>query len=146
MNKWAGVRQNGMVYTTVTFSDDAYEPPANPDGSYYVRIAIDIDDATIVKSYYNTATNEFTPLPPKPADGFYQFDLNSTAWVPDVSMYRREALRIRQKLLAESDYTQLPDSPTINKTEWADYRQALRDITMQPGYPVTVNWPISPQA
>lgn len=30
-------------------------------------------------------------------------------------------------------------------TVWADYRQALRDITKQPGFPLTVDWPVPPQ-
>tara|TARA_Y100001973_G_C5165284_1_gene315767 strand:+ start:373 stop:606 length:234 start_codon:yes stop_codon:yes gene_type:complete len=43
-----------------------------------------------------------------------------------------EALRIeRNKLLEKSDWTQSNDSPLSDtkKTEWATYRQALRDIT-----------------
>tara|TARA_X000001382_G_C3111369_1_gene160023 strand:- start:13 stop:237 length:225 start_codon:yes stop_codon:yes gene_type:complete len=43
-----------------------------------------------------------------------------------------EALRIhRNKLLQESDWTVMPDSPLLDskKTEWKTYRQALRDIT-----------------
>lgn len=34
----------------------------------------------------------------------------------------------RDVQLAQSDWTQLPDVST-NKTAWAQYRQALRDIT-----------------
>ena len=36
----------------------------------------------------------------------------------------------RDILLAQSDWTQMPDSPlsTQKKTEWATYRQALRDF------------------
>tara|TARA_B110000977_G_C10778932_1_gene377782 strand:- start:200 stop:481 length:282 start_codon:yes stop_codon:yes gene_type:complete len=36
----------------------------------------------------------------------------------------------RNKLLVESDWTQVVDSPltTANKTQWATYRQALRDL------------------
>lgn len=37
---------------------------------------------------------------------------------------------IRNTLLAQSDWTQLPDSPLTDakRAEWATYRQALRDI------------------
>ena len=36
----------------------------------------------------------------------------------------------RDSLLTESDWTQMPDSPLTDakKTEWATYRQALRDL------------------
>ena len=37
----------------------------------------------------------------------------------------------RQPLLDSSDWTQLSDSPLLNKEAWAVYRQALRDITLQ---------------
>ena len=43
-----------------------------------------------------------------------------------------EALRIhRNKLLQESDWTVMPDSPLSDskKDEWKTYRQKLRDIT-----------------
>jgi hypothetical protein len=46
-----------------------------------------------------------------------------------------ERMRIqRDRLLAESDWTQLPDS-SADKQAWADYRQALRDLpaTWTPG-------------
>jgi len=43
----------------------------------------------------------------------------------------------RDRLLAESDWTQMPDSPltTEKKAEWATYRQALRDITDDADFP-----------
>jgi len=37
----------------------------------------------------------------------------------------------RDRLLAESDWTQMPDSPLTEsqKSSWATYRQSLRDMT-----------------
>jgi hypothetical protein len=49
----------------------------------------------------------------------------------------------RNKRLNASDWTQLGDSP-VNKTEWAVYRQQLRDITEQASFPYDVEWPQSP--
>ena len=45
--------------------------------------------------------------------------------------------------LAECDWTQVADSP-VDKAAWATYRQALRDITTQDGFPWNVTWPDSP--
>jgi len=41
-----------------------------------------------------------------------------------------EVKHYRQMMLQDSDWTQVPDSPlsSSKKTEWATYRQALRDI------------------
>ena len=52
----------------------------------------------------------------------------------------------RNRLLYESDWTQLPNGPLSSElqTAWATYRQALRDITAQPGFPTDVVWPTSP--
>ena len=49
----------------------------------------------------------------------------------------------RNRLLSECDWTQLPDS-TANQQAWANYRQALRDISSQPGFPGAVEWPHDP--
>ncbi len=49
----------------------------------------------------------------------------------------------RNARLAECDWTQLADAPT-NHAEWAVYRQALRDVPEQSGFPWNVIWPVSP--
>jgi hypothetical protein len=49
----------------------------------------------------------------------------------------------RTQKLSDSDWTQIADS-TADKTAWATYRQALRDITSQAGFPWTITWPDAP--
>ena len=49
----------------------------------------------------------------------------------------------RNQRLAECDWTQLTDAP-VNHTTWATYRQALRDVTNQAGFPWNVQWPEAP--
>ena len=49
----------------------------------------------------------------------------------------------RNTKLSESDWTQIADS-TADKAAWATYRQALRDITIQNGFPWTIDWPVNP--
>jgi hypothetical protein len=61
------------------------------------------------------------------------------------SRIEEENLRVkRNQLLAQSDWTQLPDVPLETKEAWAVYRQALRDITEQEGYPFNIVWPTPP--
>lgn len=55
-----------------------------------------------------------------------------------------EARRYRNQLLASSDWTQLPDVPQTLKDAWATYRQTLRNITSQSGFPQNIVWPIQP--
>jgi hypothetical protein len=49
----------------------------------------------------------------------------------------------RNTKLSASDWTQVADAP-IDKAAWATYRQALRDITAQSGFPWTITWPAQP--
>ena len=53
----------------------------------------------------------------------------------------------RNRLLTESDWTQLIDSPFSNDSNgvWQAYRQALRDLPSQEGFPYNVTWPTKPE-
>ena len=52
----------------------------------------------------------------------------------------------RNSLLAQSDWTQMPDSPLSDsvKQKWADYRQALRDFPASWTPADTANFPDQP--
>ena len=54
--------------------------------------------------------------------------------------------RERNLLLQQSDWTQLPDVSLTEeqKGNWVTYRQQLRDITNQPGFPDNIIWPTQP--
>lgn len=49
----------------------------------------------------------------------------------------------RNERLSSCDWTQLPDAP-VDASVWSNYRQQLRDITDQAGFPWNVQWPVSP--
>jgi len=49
----------------------------------------------------------------------------------------------RTDKLKGSDWTQVADAP-VDQAAWATYRQALRDITAQPGFPWDTQWPDAP--
>ena len=49
----------------------------------------------------------------------------------------------RNMLLTQSDWTQLADAP-VDNLAWAVYRQSLRDITLQAGFPFDVIFPVIP--
>ena len=53
--------------------------------------------------------------------------------------------RERDRLLAESDWTQQPDAPA-DTAAWAKYRQALRDLPAKTDDPEAVKWPKAPGA
>ena len=49
----------------------------------------------------------------------------------------------RNGRLSDSDWTQLSDAP-VDAASWATYRQDLRDITSQAGFPHDITWPAEP--
>ena len=49
----------------------------------------------------------------------------------------------RNTRLAACDWTQLPDAP-VDRQAWATYRQELRDVSSQTGFPWNVVWPSEP--
>jgi len=58
----------------------------------------------------------------------------------------REARIRRDALLAECDWVALRAIETgESSTGWLEYRQALRDITMQSGFPHDIAWPEVPK-
>jgi hypothetical protein len=66
-----------------------------------------------------------------------------------VDVQRREAAvnarTFRNMRLAASDWTQLPDVPVwVDVQAWRVYRQKLRDVPQQEGFPLSINWPDVP--
>lgn len=55
-----------------------------------------------------------------------------------------EVRQERNAVLAACDWTQLADAP-VDRNAWAIYRQALRDIPKQTGFPWNIDWPIAPK-
>ena len=49
----------------------------------------------------------------------------------------------RDSKLAATDWMALSD--VTMSPEWAAYRQALRDVTDQVGFPETITWPVKPE-
>ena len=68
-------------------------------------------------------------------------------WVIDNKIVSLETKSKRFRLLSESDWTDTVSAQTRlpNYQQWQDYRQALRDIPQQSGYPENVIWPEQPQ-
>jgi hypothetical protein len=63
--------------------------------------------------------------------------------LPDTSAAAAAIRAERDSLLTASDWTQVIDAP-VDQAAWATYRQALRDIPQQAGFPWTITWPVKP--
>lgn len=82
-----------------------------------------------MRQIINCATGEVTIIPPTPEE------LLEEAW----DFLRAE----RNSRLSSSDWTQNPDSP-VDKSAWATYRQALRDLPANTTDPQNPVWPVPP--
>jgi hypothetical protein len=78
---------------------------------------------------------------------------NPNVWIVKLSDEEKEAIAYeskanevraeRDQLLVASDWTQVLDAP-VNQEAWAEYRQALRDVPQQDGFPWDVEFPAKP--
>lgn len=86
------------------------------------------------------------------AEDFQRFGLSvriveEDAPVPSMLAIASSVRIERDRLLSESDYYVMPDYPATEDGLLAvrAYRQALRDVTNQAGFPVSVTWPDKPE-
>lgn len=77
-------------------------------------------------------------------DGGYQIIQNPEPDASEISMRVRAK---RDRLITETDYYLMPDYPSNpqNLEELKVYRQALRDLPVQEGFPRNVRWPAVPK-
>jgi hypothetical protein len=97
---------------------------------------------------FNPATQNLNQVNPILVDGEWLQAWEVTDFSSEEIAERTEAKAAevradRNQRLAACDWTQLPDSPADHEA-WAVYRQALRDLTSQAGFPWNINWPEEP--
>lgn len=81
-------------------------------------------------------------LPTEPDYPCY-FDYTAEAWVWDDAQSWADLRAKRDRLLAASDWTQVPDAP-VDQQAWATYRQSLRDLPANTTDPRNPVWPTRP--
>jgi hypothetical protein len=110
----------------------------------------ELEVSILLNSYYNN--NEFKQLPEKPSN-YHIWNLETEQWEEPENyqqlLFNEAAGKVkqeRQRLLATTDWTDTVSASTRleNYNEWQSYRQQLRDITTQEGYPFNVVWPTQP--
>ena len=79
---------------------------------------------------------------------WHKYHFESKQWIQDkpIEAIESEIKVQRKQLLLDSDWTQLTNNPltTAQQASWATYRQELRDIPSQSGFPFAVIWPTPP--
>jgi len=113
---------------------------------------LEIPDAIDTGMFYvDILSKNLVAIPDQPSS-YHKFDYLTKTWqdtrteAQKFQQASREILNQRKQLLQDTDWLVIRamDTGTQIAANWQTYRQALRDITQQPGYPFTVNWPQPP--
>lgn len=107
-----------------------------------------LDTKVLLGEIYSSGWIDDSGWHPVPGDApspWHEFDFTTKQWVDQRTLDEAwTTVRFeRDRRLLASDWTQLPDVPLTTKEAWAVYRQALRDITLQPD-PFNIAWPVAP--
>lgn len=117
----------------------------NTDLSFYGVYEVEVEDAPAVdEKNYNTVRSEI----PVEVSGKWvlQWYVVEKTEEEKQTYYDGFAQKVRSKrdaLLQESDWvvSKAYEIGEAVPTNWATYRQALRDVTLQGGFPYSVIWP-----
>lgn len=109
-------------------SDWAMESPLELGTGKYIMPA----NSTVLNPFDNILVN----------GGEWRFD--GEQWIEDRRPPDIDPRFLRNALLSASDWTQIADAP-VDASVWRKYRQDLRDVPQQEGYPFDIAWPDIPK-
>lgn len=116
------------------------------DGEHYLGFTETLDDST-----HYVKSGNLIKYPPRPSK-YHEFNYTADEWVADrselevVKQVTAEIRVRRDQLLKSTDWVVLRAFETgvsVDKA-WLDYRQALRDITLQEDL-LNIIWPETPK-
>lgn len=119
----------------IVFPDTVTDQFLNDIGLYELTVS---DQPKLEESYL---TSHYVDVEVNQRDGAWFLDYVVKQYDTATAEFRSR--HHRNELLSSSDWTQLADCP-VNSAFWATYRQELRDIPEQEGFPYNVVWPTEP--
>jgi len=119
----------GVIIANLQADSDSLADLNTPTGHQWIKQKSDSETQRVVDGSIVSKTST---------------DLVAATLVTD--RYNAESKRL--ELLAKSDYVQTVDFNAklsdSARTNWQNYRQALRDVPDQSGYPSSITWPTKP--
>jgi hypothetical protein len=109
----------------------------------YALIKQNVVENIVVASSEYALENNLVEITGNVSKGWTYDGEKFSAPVENIEDLANQARTERNKLLSESDWTQVADAP-VDKAAWATYRQALRDVPNQTGFPSEITWPDAP--
>jgi hypothetical protein len=130
-------KSSGKILTVQDFR--GYIPKISKDTAFLLT------DTFIQPSEFYVESEQLVKMPEKPND-YSEFNWQTKQWEANSEIAIQQVLSTRQQLLITSDWTDTYSASIRleNYNAWQFYRQQLRDITTQEGYPFNVEWPTQP--
>ena len=136
--------KNGQVAHYKTMFPNTSFPASGPSDAFLAS-----QGAVKVSMFrdHDRATQKLVSCDPVVENGFAYVvevvDKTAEEIAADVASKAANVRAARDRALSASDWTQVADSP-VNQLDWALYRQALRDVPAQDGFPWDIDWPEQP--
>jgi hypothetical protein len=144
-NTWSFYSLSSGKFSGAAFTGKEKHLPLNtPDGYGALRGIFTVSQCVDLDTM-----NVMSCQPDKPADTDTEyFEWEDDRWVakPTLRELTSRARNSRDQKLSSCDWTQLPDAPLSEEElqAWRSYRQALRDVPDQQGFPSDIDWPTEP--
>lgn len=135
-------RDTGQILWSGSCADEDFENQEVPLDCSIVEALAQHDS-----QYIDVASGAVVDIPEGPSE-FHDWDVVAKQWIQKSSaeiigiLWGRVRF-VRDRMLAECDWTQLPDISEQVKNSFAGYRQGLRDVTGQSN-PTEITWPTPP--
>lgn len=150
MNCWSFYEANTGEFAPFVYTGRENTLAINtPDG--YVAVPGVFSHTRHRMNIESMTVEDFVPDSPGDSELIrYEWDPVSWAWVskPTILSVANNARMLRDSLLGGCDWTQIPDAALTEqqKEDWRSYRQALRDVPDQAGFPNEIIWPEPPHS
>jgi hypothetical protein len=142
------IRESGAVMTESEFR------AATPNTSFPQQLTVELLDGFGADTVLNGAQPSAGRYQTVARDGveevngkwftkFILIDMDAEAIATIDAQQATSVRNARDEKLKATDWTQVDDAP-VDKIVWATYRQALRDIPAQEGFPWDITWPVEP--
>lgn len=97
---------------------------------------------------YDPDTQKLVPADPY-INGDWVYTVVVEPLTPEEIAQREQSAKAQNKaqaerLLQDSDWSQMPDVALVNKSDWTNYRSDVRAIAINPPVAVT-EWPVKPE-
>lgn len=148
---WIDIKNNNAVmesYEAVVAARPEVQFSPMPDDDFIIPLGfVKVDDSGLPVFDSRVSRAERQP-PTKEGERWVArwviVNLSESEVLQKRTEYAANVRADRNRRLAASDWTQGKDIPDAVSAAWASYRQALRDVPQQAGFPQNVVWPVKP--